>query len=113
MSGKFEHPFLRVARSARVTVRMPEAKKPWCPKTVEVFAAKSGWIVPEQDTWKLHRIVPFAVPTSPELLYGLVPVEGKQELTRNLYTADEMARFLNNRDFVPAEVSITARVAVE
>lgn len=112
MPAQVDHPYLRVARVARVSARSPEHRKPWCASSVELFVDKSGWVFCEERA-NLSRIVPFVLPDASGPLYGWVPMEGEQGLCRKLYSAQNMADFLNGLECVPAEVSITFREAVE
>jgi hypothetical protein len=109
------HPFLRLATPARVSAWAPESRKPWDAETVRSFASASGWVTDSGNPSGIARVVPVTLDNSYSIrvLYAFAPMRGDQALTRNLYTADQMAEKLNGYGSVPAEVFISSREAVE
>lgn len=111
------HPFVRRAKPARLTARAPESPKPWDAEMLPAFVDKSGWVFhyDHEDIMRLHRIVALRQDATPmPVYYHLVRIsEEEQTVAGHPMLRDEMVRVLNANEFVPAEVEIRFREAVE
>ena len=111
------HPFVRRAKPARLTTRAPESPKPWDAEMLPAFVDKSGWVFhyDHEDIMRLRRIVALRQGVTPmPVYYHLVRIsEEEQTVAGHPMLREEMVRVLNANKFVPAEVEIRFREAVE
>lgn len=111
------HPFLRLAKPARVTARAPESPKPWSVDMLPAFVDKSGWVCRcdkegLMELWRVVAVRQGVLPTP--FMYHLVHIQtSDQGIGAAPGCCEDMVRRLNMFGFVPAEVNLNFREAVE